>query len=186
MLPDDVRVLAAAPAPSGFDARFSALSRTYAYRVTDRIPNPLRRGDTLAWRRPLSEVRMADAAADLVGEHDFAGFCRRRQGATTVRRLLRLEWSRDDDGVLVAAVEADAFCHQMVRSLVGALLAVGDGRRPVTWPAELLQRRERASAVNVAPAHALVLTGVSYPPEEELAARAAVTRQVRSAPPRGA
>ena len=78
------------------------------------------------------------AAAALLGEHDFAAFCRRREGGTTVRGLLAFEWTRDGDDVAVARVEADAFCHSMVRSLVGALLAVGDGRRPVGWPSAVL------------------------------------------------
>jgi tRNA pseudouridine38-40 synthase len=98
-----------------------------------------------------------------------------------VRELQRLEWTRGPDGVVEAAVSADAFCHSMVRSLVGALLDVGRGRRPIAWPAALLGQATRASEVAVAPAHGLTLVGVDYPPEAELAARAAVTRQVRSA-----
>jgi tRNA pseudouridine38-40 synthase len=183
LLPPDVRVTWLGPSPDGFDARFSALRRRYAYRVTDAPhgADPLRRADTLAWPRPLSVDAMRAAAAGLLGEHDFAAYCRRRAGATTVRTLQRLDWHRAHD-VLVADVRADAFCHSMVRSLVGALLAVGDGRRPADWPASLLSLTERANAVVVAPAHGLTLVGVDYPPDDELAARAEQTRRVRVLP----
>jgi tRNA pseudouridine38-40 synthase len=181
VLPADLRVTGVAPAAAGFDARFSALFRRYAYRVSDAPwgADPLRRYDTLAWPRRLDAAAMQQAAAGLLGEHDFAAYCRRREGATTVRALRRLDWHRDGDGVLVGTVEADAFCHSMVRSLVGALLAVGEGRRPVGWPAALLAGAERSSAVSVAPPHGLTLTHVGYPPDADLAARAEQTRRRR-------
>jgi tRNA pseudouridine38-40 synthase len=115
-----------------------------------------------------------------VGEHDFAAFCRRKEHATTVRAITRLDWRRDADGVLVATVQADAFCQAMVRSLVGAMLAVGDGRRPADWPAGLLSRRERSSEVTVAPAHGLTLVAVGYPEDPaQYARRAETTRRLR-------
>jgi tRNA pseudouridine38-40 synthase len=126
---------------------------------------------------------MNAAAGPLLGEHDFAAFCRRREGATTVRRLLRLDWSRDASEILVATVVADAFCHNMVRALVGALIAVGEERRDPGWPRQLLSAVVRDGAVHVAPAHGLCLAEVRYPPPAQLAARAAATRRVRSAPP---
>jgi tRNA pseudouridine38-40 synthase len=178
-LPADVRVLAARPAPVGFDARFSALSRRYRYRVTDAIPDPLRRRDTLAHPRPVGVDAMRAAAAPLVGEHDFAAYCRARDGASTIRRLQRLEIYRGPDGVVRFDAEADAFCHHMVRSLVGALLAVGEGRREPGWPAELLGRGVRDGAVDVVPAHGLTLVEVCYPPDAALAARVAETRRRR-------
>ena len=181
ILDRDVRVRAVAGAPAGFDARFAALWRRYAYRVvdgTDRV-DPLTRGHVLSWPRSLDVDAMASASRALVGEHDFAAFCRRRDGATTVRTVLELGWTRGEDGLVVADVRADAFCHSMVRSLVGCLLAVGEGRRPVDWPAQVLERRVRDSAVTVAPAHGLVLEEVAYPPAEELASRVAVTRARR-------
>ena len=181
LLPADVRVLAIRPVPPEFDARFGALHRHYAYRVADSLWGvlPLRRFDTLAWPRPLDVAAMNAAAAALLGEHDFVAFCRRREGASTVRELQRLDWQRGPDGVLVAAVSADAFCHNMVRSLVGALLAVGEGRRSAGWPATLLSAGQRCGGVTVAPAHGLTLVGVDYPPDEQLAARAALTRRLR-------
>ncbi|SQD98788.1 tRNA pseudouridine synthase A (modular protein) [Parafrankia sp. Ea1.12] len=175
-----VRVKGLAPAPDGFDARFSALSRRYVYRITDAPygADPLRRFDTLASPRPLDVPAMAEAALLLLGEHDFAAFCRRREGATTVRTLLRLDVSRSRD-VILADVEADAFCHSMVRALVGALVAVGEGRRRPEWVAAVLGRGMRDPAVTVLPAHGLTLVEVRYPPDAALAARAQVTRAVR-------
>src|SRR4030095_13670660 len=130
--------LRVAPAPDGFDARFSALWRRYRYRIADAPwgADPLRRRTTLSWPRPVPLGALGEASAALVGEHDFAAYCRRKEHATTVRSVQRLDWTRDDDGVLVATIQADAFCQAMVRSLVGALLAVGDGRRPIEWPGE--------------------------------------------------
>lgn len=192
ILPPDVRVRRVAAAPPGFDARFSVLARRYVYRVCDDPTgvDPLRRHDTLWYRRPLDLHRMNQAAGELVGEHDFAAFCRRREGATTVRRLYELRWWRvepDPPGAghrapatAQAMVEADAFCHNMVRALVGALLAVGDGRRPVDWPAAVLRAGVRDPAVQVVPPHGLCLQEVRYPAEEaEMAARAAETRRLR-------
>ena len=181
LLPADVAVRSVSEAPEGFDARFGALARHYAYRLTDAPwgAPPLRRFDTVSWPRPLDAAAMATAAAALVGEHDFAAFCRHREGATTRRTLLRLDVTRDGGLITVVAV-ADAFCHSMVRSLVGALTAVGEGRRPPEWPATLLSRSERAGEVPVAPPGGLTLVRVDYPPEEELAARAEVTRARRA------
>ncbi|GAA5070931.1 tRNA pseudouridine(38-40) synthase TruA [Thermocatellispora tengchongensis] len=186
VLPADVRVHRLSVAPEGFDARFSALSRRYAYRVSDAPGgvDPLRRHEVLWHLRPLDLDLLNAAASRLLGEHDFAAFCKKREGATTIRELQRLDWAREDDGVLVATVVADAFCHSMVRALVGSLLAVGDGRRPVEWPGEVLARAVRDSGVHVAPAHGLCLEEVRYPAQPDLAARAAQTRRLRTlAPP---
>jgi tRNA pseudouridine38-40 synthase len=122
---------------------------------------------------------MNTAGAMLLGEHDFAAFCRRREGATTVRTLRTLHWTREPDGVAAASIEADAFCHNMVRALVGALLAVGDGRRPAQWPAEVLAARVRTADVHVAPAHGLTLEAVTYPMDADLAAQAEAARRKR-------
>jgi tRNA pseudouridine38-40 synthase len=180
-LPPDIRARSVAPAPAGFDARFSALWRRYSYRVCDdpAAADPLRRHETLWYPRDLDLAAMNAAAAALAGEHDFAAFCRRREGATTVRALRRLDWERDAEGVAVACVVADAFCHNMVRALVGALLAVGDGSRPRSWPAAVLAAAVRDPAVRVVPPHGLCLEEVRYPAPDQLAARAALTRRVR-------
>ncbi|MFI6128015.1 tRNA pseudouridine(38-40) synthase TruA [Micromonospora sp. NPDC051141] len=182
LLPPDARVRAMTEVPADFDARFSAIFRRYEYRVTDAPwgAEPLRRRDTLAWPKPLDLAALNEAAAGLVGEHDFAAYCRRKENATTLREVTRLDWRRDPDGILVATVRADAFCQNMVRSLVGAMLVAGDGRRPVEWPAGLLTRRERSSEVTVAPAHGLALVEVGYPADPtEYARRADLTRRLR-------
>ncbi|WP_211290919.1 tRNA pseudouridine(38-40) synthase TruA [Kineococcus xinjiangensis] len=185
VLPPDVRVHAAQEAPTGFDARFSAVQRRYAYRVSDHPAGapPLRRHDVLAHRRPLDAEAMDAAAGRLVGLHDFAAFCKPREGATTIRTLLRYRWCRDADGLLVADVRADAFCHSMVRALVGALLPVGEGRRDIDWPVEVLTARRRDPAVAVVPPLGLSLEEVGYPPEDRLADRAQEARAVRQLPP---
>jgi tRNA pseudouridine38-40 synthase len=180
-LPPDIRVHAAGLAADGFDARFSALWRRYAYRIDDdpARADPLRRHDTLWHPQPLDLDAMNEAADQLLGEHDFAAFCRRREGATTVRALRRLHWARDSAGVAVGAVVADAFCHNMVRALVGALLPVGAGRQPPSWPSRVLAAAVRDPSVRVVPAHGLSLEEVRYPEPGQLAARAAATRRVR-------
>lgn len=183
-LPADVRVRGIRPAPPGFDARFSAVRRHYVYRVCDQqwSADPLRRNDTVTWPRQLDVAALNEASALLLGLHDFVAFCRRREGATTIRDLQRLHWTRTDETVVRAEVSADAFCHSMVRSLVGALLAVGEGRKPVDWPASMLSAETRPSTVTVAPAHGLSLVGVDYPPDDQLAARAEATRAIRTTP----
>jgi tRNA pseudouridine38-40 synthase len=184
LLPPDVRVMSAVEVPSSFDARFSALWRRYEYRVADSGwgASPLRHRDTVAWPRPLDLPLLARASAGLTGEHDFAAYCRFKEHATTVRAITELAWRRDPDGTVVATVAADAFCQAMVRSLVGALLPVGDGRRDVDWPTSLLVRGQRASEVVVAPPHGLTLVAVGYPATEEYERRAARTRRLRVPP----
>jgi tRNA pseudouridine38-40 synthase len=184
-LPHDVRVWKAAQAPAGFNARFSAIWRRYAYRVADHRAgvDPLRRGYVLWHDRPLDVDLMNRAAKRLLGEHDFAAYCKRRDGATTIRELLDLHWERTEDGIAVATVKADAFCHNMVRALVGALLLVGDGHRPASFPGEVLAGRVRHSAVNVVRPHGLTLEEVGYPPDDQLAARNLAARNKRSLPP---
>jgi tRNA pseudouridine38-40 synthase len=181
VLPADVVITAVTAAPEGFDARFSALARRYVYRLCDEAAawDPLTRGHVLRVPRPLDAERMNVAAAQLLGEHDFAAFCKKREGASTVRALLAFSWQRTAPGLLEGTVIADAFCHSMVRALVGSMLPVGDGRREVDWPGAVLSARVRDSAVAVVPAHGLTLEEVRYPADDELAARAQEARQVR-------
>ncbi|MFC6696508.1 tRNA pseudouridine(38-40) synthase TruA [Nocardioides daphniae] len=182
ILPADLRVHAVTEAPEGFDARFSAIWRRYAYRVADtpELVDPLTRRHVLAWPRPLDLDAMNEAAGALVGLRDFASFCKRREGATTVRTLLELEWQRDELGVATARVVADAFCHNMVRSLMGCLLAVGEGRHPVTWAAEVMSAGRRDPRVVVVQAHGLTLEEVGYPEGAELLAQAERARARRT------
>lgn len=180
-LPADVRVLGIARAPTGFDARFSAVCRHYRYRLST-APygvEPQQARYVTAWPRALDLEAITAASRDLLGLHDFAAFCRHRDNATTIRDLQRLEWTREGD-VITAHVTADAFCWSMVRSLVGALLAVGEHRRPASWCRELLTATARSSDFATAPARGLTLIGVDYPPDDQLAARNSITRDVRT------
>ncbi len=179
-LPKDVRITGVRAVPAEFDARFSAVRRHYVYRLTTAAygADPLSARSVVGCR-PVDLEAMRAASRTLLGLHDFAAFCRRREGATTVRELQRYDWVRTGDR-LDAYVSADAFCWSMVRSLVGAVLAVGEGRRTPEWVAGLLDERRRSSAVTVAPAHGLSLVAVDYPAESELAARNAQTREMRS------
>nr|WP_202501218.1 tRNA pseudouridine(38-40) synthase TruA [Streptomyces sp. SID5785] len=186
-LPHDVRVWRVAEAPSGFNARFSAVWRRYAYRVTDHPGgvDPLLRGHVLWHDWPLDVDAMNEAAGRLLGEHDFAAYCKKREGATTIRTLQELSLVRGDDGIVTATVKADAFCHNMVRSLIGALLFVGDGHRPSDWPGKVLAAGVRDSAVHVVRPHGLTLEEVGYPADALLAARSKEARNKRTLPGAG-
>ncbi|MFF4158236.1 tRNA pseudouridine(38-40) synthase TruA [Streptomyces sp. NPDC001678] len=186
-LSHDVRVWRVAEAPAGFNARFSAIWRRYAYRVVDHVGgvDPLLRGHVLWHDWPLDVDAMNAASRVLLGEHDFAAYCKKREGATTIRTLQQLSWERDASGVVTATVRADAFCHNMVRSLVGALLFVGDGHRGVDWPGQVLAAGVRDSAVHVVRPHGLTLEEVGYPADSELAARNLAARNKRSLPGAG-
>lgn len=174
-------------APSGFNARFSAVWRRYAYRVTDNPGgvDPLLRNHVLWHDWPLDVDAMNEAAQRLLGEHDFAAYCKKREGATTIRTLQRLSLERGADGIITATVRADAFCHNMVRSLIGALLFVGDGHREPDWPGKVLAAGVRDSAVHVVRPHGLTLEEVGYPADELLAARSKEARNKRSLPGAG-
>lgn len=177
----DVTVLRSAPAPDGFDARFSAVWRRYRYRLADDLAgfDPLRRHDTTTIRGALDERAMDAAARTLIGLHDFAAYCKPREEATTIRTLLDYGWERDGDGVLVAEVRADAFCHSMVRALVGACAAVGAGKLGVDDPVALRDALVRTSAFKVLATRGLALTEVGYPEDHLLAGRAEQTRARR-------
>ena len=180
-LPKDVRVWSVGEAPAGFNARFAALWRRYVYRVGDRPGgvDPLLRNHVL-WHDWELDVDVMDAAAkSLVGEHDFAAYAKKREGATTIREILDFGVSRRGDGVVEIEVRADAFCHNQVRSMVGALLFVGDGHRGVEWPRKVLDAGVRDSAVHVVRPHGLTLEEVAYPADELLAERQLQARRVR-------
>jgi tRNA pseudouridine38-40 synthase len=181
LLPADVRVRQIVRAPVGFDARFSALRRHYVYRMST-APygvEPYQARYITGWPRNLDLDAMTAASRNLLGLHDFAAFCRYRDAATTIRDLQRFGWERDGD-LLTAYVTADAFCWSMVRSLVGAVLAVGERRRTPEWCRELLTCTRRSSDFAAAPARGLTLVGVDYPPDGELQARTLITRDLRT------
>lgn len=183
VLPADIEVRRVAVAPSGFDARFSAVWRRYTYTMCDRPGglDPLSRRFVVRHRTALDVAAMNQASAKLLGLHDFASFCKKREGATTIRTLQRFSWERRGP-LVVGTVQADAFCHSMVRALVGGVVPVGEGRRTPAWAAEVLAARVRDPGVTVMPAHGLVLEEVGYPPEAELALRAEKARSVRTLP----
>ena len=184
-LPDDVAVTAIRPAPADFDARFGAVWRRYCYRIADADsqPDPLRRHEVLTLDQPMDVAALQASAQPLLGLHDFVAFCRQRPGASTIRTLLELSAVRASggrfDSVIEVTVRADAFCHSMVRSLVGALTEVARGRRPLGWPAELLKTTARVSEVPVLPARGLTLEEVRYPPDDQLGLRARAARTRR-------
>ena len=177
ILDEDVRIMEISDAPEGFHARFSALRRVYTYKILDNndvIP-PLSRYDVAPWYRPLDADLMNQASVLVLGHHDFAAFCKFKEGGTTIRTLEKYQWQRDETGLLVAEVIADAFCYSMVRNLVGAVVCVADGRKDPSWMAELLANKERVSDSLVFPARGLSLTRVDYPSDQELLDRAKVT-----------
>jgi len=177
ILDEDVRIMNITDAPAGFHARFSALRRHYVYKILDNndVITPLSRFDVASWYRPLDAARMNEASKLVLGHHDFAAFCKFRQGSTTIRTLEKYEWRRDSDGLLVADVVADAFCYSMVRNLVGAVVCVADGRKDPSWMSELLANKERVSDSLVFPARGLTLVQVDYPSDDQLLERAKIT-----------
>nr|WP_026459290.1 tRNA pseudouridine(38-40) synthase TruA [Schaalia vaccimaxillae] len=175
----DVRIHAASVVSADFDARFAATGRHYIYRLADGTVDPTRRYDCLWVEGGLDLDAMNEAAGHLLGEHDFLAYCRPREGATTIRTLRELSLTRTSSGLVECRVEADAFCHSMVRSLVGALLMVGTGRRNAHWPRELLEAKSREHAAPIAPAHGLTLEAVDYPDESRWAERSAQSRRRR-------
>jgi tRNA pseudouridine38-40 synthase len=177
ILDEDVRIMNITDAPAGFHARFSALRRHYVYKILDNneVITPLSRFDVASWYRPLDAARMNEASELVLGHHDFAAFCKFRQGGTTIRTLEKYEWRRDRDGLLVADVVADAFCYSMVRNLVGAVVCVADGRKDPSWMSELLANKERVSDSLVFPARGLTLVQVDYPSDDQLLERAKIT-----------
>ena len=180
----DVVVTRCAEAPAGFDARFSPVWRRYSYRIADTVSgyDPMERHRTTSVRARLDVEAMDAAARALIGLHDFAAYCKPREEATTIRTLLEYDWRRDAEGVLVANVRADAFCHSMVRALVGACVAVGEGRLDVDDVVDIRDARERVPEVKVLAARGLTLTEVGYPADALLAQRAEQTRARRALP----
>ncbi|MCW3492333.1 tRNA pseudouridine(38-40) synthase TruA [Microbacterium sp. SSM24] len=180
----DVVVTRSAAAAPGFDARFSAVWRRYEYRIADSVAgyDPLERHRTTSVRARLDAATMDAAARSLIGLHDFAAYCKPREEATTIRTLLEFDWHRDAHGVLVANVKADAFCHSMVRALVGACVAVGEGRLDLEDIVEIRDARERVPEVKVLAARGLTLTEVGYPADDLLDQRAEQTRARRALP----
>jgi tRNA pseudouridine38-40 synthase len=172
-------------APPGFDARFGAIWRRYVYRISDAgvPPDPLYRYQIAQLPAEVDLARFNEVAVTLLGLKDFGAFCRGREGGSTIRTLLELSGRRVASGPMAGVIEctvrADAFCHSMVRSLVGALVAVATGRRDHEWLAQVMERGTRDSTIVVMPAHGLTLEEVGYPADHELAVRVLEARAVR-------
>jgi tRNA pseudouridine38-40 synthase len=179
----DVVVRAVTRAPDGFDARFSPMARRYEYRIVDNDVDrdPLKRHQSAWINRPLDVQLMNDTASSLVGLRDFGAFCKPREGATTIRELQVFDWNRDDTGALVGRLQADAFCHSMVRALVGACVEVGSGKLALKDMGKVRDAAVRTSAFKIMPAHGLTLTEIIYPPDDQMGARAQLTRAKRDA-----
>ena len=177
ILPEDIRLHSITKAPQYFHARFSALSRSYIYKILDdgQILPPLLRYDTATWYRSLDLDAMNEAVNPLLGEHDFASFCKARESGTSIRTLKEFAFERDSMGVIIAKVKADAFCHSMVRSLIGAAVCVGEGRFSPTWMKQILDGKTRIGESLVFPARGLTLTKVEYPEDFELKNRLSIT-----------
>jgi tRNA pseudouridine38-40 synthase len=166
MLSPEVVVRSLDLAPEGFDARRTATARAYRYTVLNRLtPDPFLAATTWHVPDPLDLRAMRLACDPLIGEHDFSSFCRRPdgEGHSMVRRVLAADWVEPAEGLLRFDIEASAFCHQMVRSLVGTLVAVGLGKLRAGEMAWILRSQDRALAAQPAPPHGLCLWEVRYP-----------------------
>lgn len=165
MLDEDIRILKVSVMDKGFHARFSAIQRSYTYKILDgnQVVSPLHRLDVAPWYRSLDLEVLNKASSMLIGEHDFAAFCKFREGANTVRNLVRFNWIRDDEGYLIADIAADAFCYSMVRTLVGAVVCVAEGRFSTDWISAMLDNKERVPDSLVFVARGLTLRHVDYP-----------------------
>lgn len=193
LLPEDIRIYNVAVAPKGFDARFAAIYRRYRYQIADgaAIQSPIAARTTLFVRRTLDLNLMQAAALGLYGLHDFASFCRPRPGSTTIRELREVKITRRPidpsglgsagaDGVIEIELLADAFCHNMVRSIVGALIAVGEGRANSLDIAELLARADRTTSYKVVDPRGLTLLEIGYPAPELMATQVANAQALRT------
>jgi tRNA pseudouridine38-40 synthase len=179
ILPEDISIQELEVTTADFDARFAALSRSYEYLIYQGQRNPLLRDRAHRSYLPLDVQAMNDASQSLIGLHDFSAFCKKREGATTIRTLMKFDWSELPDGLIKVELEADAFCYSMVRGLIGAVLAIGEGKFDKAWLENYLAGKEREAHVFAAPALGLTLVDVKYPAPDEYAKRIAETLQVR-------
>ena len=169
ILDADIRVLMAQWAPDNFHARFTAISRTYQYKIIDggKVTAPLDRHDSTEWFRPLDIELMNSGSNLLLGVHDFFAFCKFREGGSTIKNLLTFNWYRDEKDVVICEISADSFRYNMVRNLVGAAVCVGEGRFKPEWMFDTLKNKERIPDSYVFPAKGLTLISVQYPPVEQ-------------------
>ena len=168
-LTDEIRVLRTAWAPVNFHARFTAQSRTYQYKIIDggQVTAPLDRYDSVEWFRKLDINLMNLGSNLLLGEHDFFAYCKFREGGSTVKNLLKFEWHRDENSIVIGEIQANSFRYNMVRNLVGAAVCVGEGRFEPKWMKKVLDERLRVSDSYVFPAKGLTLISISYPETDQ-------------------
>ncbi len=183
LLPSDIAVHSVTEAADGFDARFSAIGRSYKYLITDGLckPNPKRARYALSLKKELDIELMKKAALLLVGLKDFGAFCKPREGATTIRELRTLTVTRLPDSSIEVFLEADAFCHNMVRAIVGSLIAVGEKRQSLDELKRMQEAAKRGAKVKVVDPRGLTLDAISYPSDEKLAEQAQRARRRRTA-----
>ena len=179
ILPEDISIQELEVTTPDFDARFAALSRSYEYLIFQGPRNPLLRDRAYRSWAPLDVTAMNDASQSLIGLHDFSAFCKKREGATTIRTLMKFVWTQTPDGLIKVELEADAFCYSMVRGLIGAVLAIGEGKFDKAWLENYLAGKEREAHVFAAPAWGLTLVDVKYPEPGDYAKRIAETLQAR-------
>lgn len=189
LLDADVRVHAVAKISQDFDARFAATYRRYRYRIADAssVKDPIEANNTLWLRRNLDVLAMQAAGLTLCGLHDFASFCRPRPFSTTIRELreVRVARRQDENRVIEVHLLADAFCHNMVRSIVGALIAVGEGRATVSDVKARLDAAERTTSFKVVEPKGLTLMEIGYPDEADFARQVSAAKDLRSLPDGG-
>ncbi len=183
ILTDDVVIKSLIQTNPNFDARFAALSRRYTYFVQEGLRDPLTRDRVYQHRAYLDVPAMNDACQVLLGLHDFSAFCRKSDKGTSIRTLEKFSWTRTPDDLIRADIKADAFCYTMVRALVGAALLIGESKRDKAWLADYLAGGVKDFSVFVAPAHALTLVEVLYPPEEDYLERIKLTLRTRPTDP---
>ena len=184
LLDADVRILDLIQSPYGFDARFAAVARRYSYSFSDGAPNPLYRNFVVPSWVKLDVDAMNQASKKLLGLNDFTAFCKRNEYGTSIRNLTQFDWHQTDFGVM-ATLEADAFCYSMVRSIVGCVLPVGEGKRDIDYPKQVLDTQERQDEVVTMPPHGLVLEKILYAADDELMARQEITRARRTSSENG-
>ncbi len=181
LLPEDVIAHEFSPISADFDARFSALGRHYRYTIADtqnkKDPRLVRY--VLEYKRALDVALLNEAAEVLIGLHDFAAFCKPRKGASTIRNLKDFHAVRQPDGLITIEIHADAFCHNMVRALVGSIVAVADSRITVKDLVQVLKTGSRGNRFRVVSAKGLSLESVDYPNPKEYAKQADVTKIMR-------
>jgi tRNA pseudouridine38-40 synthase len=178
----DVRVISFEEAEPGFHARYSALSRRYRYSIADRsvVPNPMTSRYLLEILWHLEVEPMVEVAKEFIGLRDFRAFCKERDGTTTIRRLREISVKRRSNGVIDIEIEADAFCHNMVRSVVGALMSAGSGRTSVREVRKALSGQRNEHAYKVQAPQGLTLIKIAYPAKSKLAAQAELTQRTRT------